>query len=296
MSTLLVFANPISGRGRARQLAARLEKRLSADGHDVILFIDRPDRVPIEDLPANADAAIVIGGDGTLRAVAGRILQAPHAPPPMLMVPMGTANLMGKHLGIRWTDSGLEDQVSAALRNGRVVKLDTASANGTLFLLVAGVGLDGHVVHELDKRRMGPITYLSYAIPALSAVGAYAYPPITVIVDGRIVFNAEPGMAFIGNVAEYGTGFPILPLASPTDGVLDVCVLPCRSRQELVQHVMRAAAGEHLHGEGVVYTKGKHIRVESPIEVPVQVDGEAAGHTPLTIDLLPLRLPFIVPQ
>jgi diacylglycerol kinase family enzyme len=29
--------------------------------------------------------------------------------------------------------------------------------------------------------------------------------------------------------------------------------------------------------------------------VPVQVDGEPAGQTPVEIDLLPCRIPFIVP-
>ncbi len=47
--------------------------------------------------------------------------------------------------------------------------------------------------------------------------------------------------------------------------------------------------------EGVAYVKGKHIRVESSEPIPVQLDGDAAGHTPLVIDLLPSRVPFIVP-
>ena len=42
-------------------------------------------------------------------------------------------------------------------------------------------------------------------------------------------------------------------------------------------------------------TKGKRIRIESDEPAPVQIDGEAAGHTPIDIDLLPVRLPFIVP-
>jgi diacylglycerol kinase family enzyme len=55
------------------------------------------------------------------------------------------------------------------------------------------------------------------------------------------------------------------------------------------------AAGEHLEAEGVVYVKGKHIRIDTPEPVPVQVDGDPGGHTPVSIDLLPFRLPFIVP-
>ena len=59
-----------------------------------------------------------------------------------------------------------------------------------------------------------------------------------------------------------------------------------------------AIARSYLSEEGVVYVKGKRVRVETPgadRPVPVQVDGDAAGHTPVDIDLLPVRLPFIVP-
>jgi len=99
----------------------------------------------------------------------------------------------------------------------------------------------------------------------------------------------------VGNVAEYGTGFAVLPHARPDDGLLDVCVMPCSSHGELIKLFLAAAAGEHLQQEGVVYAKGKHVLIDSPEKVPVQVDGEAAGTTPLEIDLLPLRVPFIVP-
>jgi diacylglycerol kinase family enzyme len=46
-----------------------------------------------------------------------------------------------------------------------------------------------------------------------------------------------------------------------------------------------------------VYLKGRHVKITSPggEQVPVQVDGDPAGHTPTEIDLLPIRLPFIVP-
>ena len=332
MPTLFIFANPISGSGRGKKIAHRLEHRLRREGYSVVLYLQRPDQIADDEIPPDTIAAIIIGGDGTLRAVASRFIEkgsgfrvqgsgredqtkkrngSPsvslnpalnpeprtlNLPPPMLLIPMGTANLMGKHLGIAWDAAHVEDQVLAALRHGRVVNLDTASANGQLLLVVAGVGLDAAVVHALDKCRSGPISYLSYVLPVLTALGRYDYPPLSVTVDGKKIFGPAPAMVFIGNVPEYGTGFPLLPFASPTDGVLDVCVLPCRSRTELFSLVLRAATGEHLHGEGVVYVKGRRIRVESSKPVPIQIDGEPAGHTPLDIDLLPARLGFIVPN
>ena len=297
MPMILIFANPISGRGRGRKIAARLEQYLTHRGYAVSVFLQHPNQISRTDLPADVTAAIVIGGDGTLRAVAGIFLNPPSVSPtpPFLIVPFGTANLMGKHLGISWSDAALESEVVSALKTGRVIHLDVARANGELMLLIAGIGLDAQVVHELTQRRRGSITHMSYALPLLRTLAAYAYPPLSVIVDDRIVFDSQPAIVFIGNVPEYGTGFSMLPNALPTDGLLDVCVLPCRSRSELIGHAMRAVVGEHLSGEGVIYARGRRILIDSQTPVPVQVDGESAGHTPLAIDLLTEQLGFIVP-
>jgi diacylglycerol kinase family enzyme len=216
--------------------------------------------------------------------------------PPLLVVPVGTANLMGQHLGVRWDEEHLEDEVVAALLGRRVVQLDAARADERLLLLVAGVGFDAAIVHEVARRRKGPITKGSYIGPALAALWEMRDVPfLNVVVDGREIAREVPGMVFVGNIPQYGTGFAVLPEARPDDGVLDVCVMPCRSRGELVSLFLHAAAGEHLQMEGVKYVKGRQVSIESARPVPVQIDGEAAGFTPLKIELLPVRLPFIVP-
>ena len=306
---VLIFANPIAGRGRGRRIAERLRVRMVADGYESVVFFDKPDCFELAALNEPIRAAIVIGGDGTLRGVAHRLFLDPcdispgsttairrvGGEPPLLIVPLGTANLMGRHLGIRWKDRTLERQVSDVIRRNNVVRIDTARANGLLFLLMTGVGFDAHVVHELSRARRGPIRLTNYLTPTLNAMRDYRFPPMTVEVDGNRVFGPEPGIVFVGNLPEYGTGFPVLPHARADDGVLDVCALPARSVPDLMVLFLQAAVGEHLRKDGVVYLKGRHITVDAAEPLPIQVDGDPAGHTPAEIDLLPIRLPFIVP-
>src|SRR5207253_5452079 len=132
---------------------------------------------------------------------------------PILIVPMGTANLLGRHLGITWDDADVANQVASTLATGKTILLDAARANDELFLLMAGVGMDAKVVHELDRVRRGPIDYLSYALPAALALSSYTYPALTVTVDGKVIAKNQPAIAFIGIVKDYGTGFPTLPYA-----------------------------------------------------------------------------------
>lgn len=289
-----IFANPIAGRGLGARMARHLAARLQNEGYSVETFLKPAAELSGGELYAPARSAIVIGGDGTLRAVAERLIQLGNIPP-LLPVPLGTANLMGRYLGIEWNRSNVDERVAAAVRRLRVLPLDAARANGRLCLLMVGVGFDAHVVHELDRVRRGPIAMWDYLLPVATALRRLVPAPLRVTLDGQEIFSMAPAVVFVGNLSEYATGFPVLPYARPDDGLLDVCALPCRSRADLFRLFLLAAAGEHVRTEGAVYARGKRIGIESPAPVPVQIDGDPAGHTPVNVDLLPIRLPFIVP-
>jgi diacylglycerol kinase (ATP) len=301
---VLIFANPIAGRGRGRVIAAMLETELRSRGYEVRTFLSRLESAGYKPDAGRVRAAVVVGGDGTLRTVAQwAIERGEHAESrhdgwayPLLIVPMGTANLMGQHLGIAWDPARLPQQVAEALEQRRTVHLDVARAGEGILLLVAGTGFDGQVIHELTRMRTGPIHLTDYAMPVLHTLTTYRFAEVQVTVDGTRLFGPAPGLVLVGNIPEYGTGFPILLHARPDDGMLDVCAMPCASRQQLMELFLSAAAGEHLGREGVAYAKGRSVRIESAEPLAVQVDGEAAGFTPLEIDLLPQRIPFILPR
>ncbi|HEY8749222.1 MAG TPA: diacylglycerol kinase family protein [Tepidisphaeraceae bacterium] len=290
----MIFVNPIAGRGRGQMIAHQLENRLHGDNYVVDTFWELAADIPTERLTAPARTAIVIGGDGTLRAAIERLLAA-DVLPPLLPIPLGTANMMGKYLGIRFGKDDLPDRVANALRDPQPRLLDAGRANGKLFIQVVGVGFDAQVVYHLDRLRRGPISFWSYMLPSALALLEYEPAPLAVKVDGQEIFAEQCGFAFIGNLAQYGTGFPILVDARPNDGLLDVCAVQCESREKLIHLFLTAATGEHPYIEGSVYRKGKHVEVTSSSSIRVEIDGDPGGVTPVNIDLLPIRLPFIVP-
>ncbi len=205
---VLIFANPIAGRGKAKRITGVLEEALRARGYGVKVFLSKPNEAEhaheyMGTAPGRIRAAVVIGGDGTLRGVAqwaidsafpseeamcasGELANLPY---PLLIVPMGTANLMGKHLGVHWSDENIGEEVAQALEAGKVRHLDVARTNGGIFLLMAGVGFDAWVVHELDRVRDGPIDFMNYIMPAVKAIAEYQFPTLEVMVDGKTVFD-----------------------------------------------------------------------------------------------------------
>jgi diacylglycerol kinase (ATP) len=288
---IAIFANPVAGRGRGTVVARRLAAELSAGGFEPIVHLDRPTG-PVS---PTISAVITVGGDGTLRDVVDRLFGRSPDGPPVLPVSMGTANLMGRHLGYRWSAATLGPLVVRTIRRRRIVRLDAGRANGKLFLLMAGVGLDAAVVHELARKRRGPIALASYLVPLALSFAGYRFPPITVEVDGVRVLDNEPAIAVFGNVREYGIGLPILPDADATDGLLDVCVMPCRDWTGLVELLLALTNQMQSAREGVITLRGNSIDVRSTDRVPVQLDGDEAGFAPLAIETLPGRVPFLLP-
>ena len=119
---VLIFANPIAGRGLGEAIARRVRAGLAAGGYDARPWLRPAGELTAADLTPGVTAAVAIGGDGTIRGVAERLhalaAAAGRGPPPLLVVPLGTANLLGRHLGIDWDDAHLEAQVLEAIRFG----------------------------------------------------------------------------------------------------------------------------------------------------------------------------------
>jgi len=121
---VVIFANPIAGRGKGRMLAERLQQRFEREGWGATVVFDKPESAD-DDLVGPATAVVSIGGDGTLRAVVERVTSGgKREGPGVLVVPMGTANLMGRHLGVGLSTRGLEERAVAAIASRRIVRLD----------------------------------------------------------------------------------------------------------------------------------------------------------------------------
>ena len=243
-------------------------------------------------LTAGADRIVAIGGDGTVREVAGALSRTgPLADVvPLGVVPTGTANLWSRTVGL--TEHSIEVAVELAL-DGPVRDCDLAwvtvtGADGSArthdVAVVAGVGMDAEAfaaTGDEHKERVGWLAY--FAALGRRAVGA----PVTVRLglgsgSGK---GSEPGSereeqvrtVLIGNCRVLPLGLPLMPSASMEDGRLDVLVVAPRT----VLGWLGVGAGLLTRRRGgwtgLRTHRARHVTVDLAEPTAVHVDGDPVG-------------------
>jgi diacylglycerol kinase family enzyme len=241
---------------------------------------------------AGADLVLACGGDGTVTAAAAGLAGTGI---PLAIVPLGTGNLLARNLEL---PIDLGDALTVAL-TGSTRRLDAGTANGSLFLTMAGLGLDAKMLDgasEPVKKRFGWGAYVASALrhlrdrPMRVSLRIDSSPPLRRRASGVIV----------GNVGALQGGLPLLPDARPDDGRLDLVVFAARgwgSWLAVAMHVLARRPGESTQ---VTRRTFAELRIDADRAQLWELDGEVMGRTRrLVITIRPgtilLRVPATNP-
>src|ERR1700728_2363460 len=93
---------------------------------------------------AGVDLVIACGGDGTVTACAEGVAGTGV---PLAIIPLGTGNLLARNVGV---PMGLEEALEVAL-GGVQRPIDAGRVNGSLFVVMAGLGLDARMLDDTTE-------------------------------------------------------------------------------------------------------------------------------------------------
>lgn len=85
------------------------------------------------------------------------------------------------------------------------------------------------------------------------------------------------------------------PEASPDDGLFDVLLLGDLTKADLIRTMPKVYKGTHLPHPKAELLRGAAVSVESETPLPVQLDGEQPGTTPVRFEIVPHALRLRVP-
>lgn len=211
---------------------------------------------------SNVDVVLAGGGDGTVSAAAAALMNKGKA---LAILPAGTMNLFARSLGIPLQ---LERAVSA-FADGRVRRVDMATANGRPFVHQFSIGMHAKMVKlrsEMDfGSRLGKLR-----ASARAAVSTFLDPPkmkVRIEMTETEIDVVTTGIGVTNNL--FGEGH--LPYAdNPDGGVLGVYVTVAKRRSELLGFFVNMARGR--------WRDNDHVEVHQAGELVLRIRSRRARH------------------
>jgi len=219
------------------------------------------------------DVIAAVGGDGTVNEVANGL---DGYDVPLGVIQVGTANDFARQVGIP-ADA---DHAMDVILQRKPRRLDTASLNGRRFLNVSTAGVGAEATAETPaeaKESLGAIAYLISGMRKLADLR----PQTARFAGDGFEYNGQFLMFAVGLTRASGGGTMVTPMASATDGLLDLCIVEDMSRAEFARTVLRVKRGEHVGQDGVQYVQVRSVTIEAREPVTVNVDGESSNATRL---------------
>ncbi|WP_119167712.1 diacylglycerol/lipid kinase family protein [Algihabitans albus] len=289
-----VIFNPTAGGAKRQKYHAVLDRLLQAG----VEVDERPTgrRGDAEAFAAElergaCDRLVVAGGDGTINEAINGLGQnrAGGATTPLALLPLGTANVLALEIGLSTSSA----KVARAILEGPVHPVTLGEANGRRFTLMAGVGFDAHVVAQVSKgmkRRLGKGAYI---YQTMRQIGRFDFPSYNVRIDG---VEETVASAVVANARYYGGRFVMAPEAQLQSGTLEVCLFDTPGRAAALKYAAALALGLLPRLSDFRIVTGRQIRIQGPVEDPVQGDGDIVAALPAEVRVLPDALNLVFPS
>jgi diacylglycerol kinase (ATP) len=290
-SFALVF-NARAGAARPKLLDGVLAELKSA-GADVFALPARSAEeasARVAELAASgkADAVIAAGGDGTFRAVA---TGAANTDLPIGFIPLGTGNVLAYEIGLKKRAS----DIAQNLLENPVIPVQGGLVNGAPFFLMAGAGFDARIVQGLN-----------YTTKRMFARAAYTVPVTKTLLRGPEFFDVDvDGRAFeaswviVTRASHYGGSFVLTRDTQLGGNDMIAILFDAKSRTALLKASAGLALGRHVRpetrGRGVTVLPATRVQIGRRVIMPVQVDGDEAGVSPIDVIANGPTVQLIVP-
>ncbi len=288
--SVLFIVNPVSGKGHPEEMSALIRKHA---GLGETAF-----RIAVTNHPGHAVAlaaaavaggtelVVAVGGDGSVNQVASALVDTDTV---LGIIPAGSGNGLARQLGIP------VDPVQALglISRRKTIRIDSATANGTFFVSMAGVGFDALVAEKFaHAKTRGFLTYLRII---LSEFAKYKPKKYELLLDGKCM-RYRAFMISFANSGQFGYNTSIAPGASLNDGMLDVCVVGKPGWTDLPRIVYLLFTGRIQQLDYIETFRAGEIRLRRKKRTVVNIDGDPVLlDKDLLIKIKPLSLRVVIP-
>jgi YegS/Rv2252/BmrU family lipid kinase len=231
-------------------------------------------------------AVIAAGGDGTVISAIPAVLARGV---PLGIVPLGTFNDLARTLGVPLDVEGACNAIAA----GRTRSIDVGRVNTAYFVNEASIGVSTRIARKQTpevKRRFGILGVISTTLQTLNQTR-----PFHVEVEfGDRCERFRTIQLTIANNGRFGGVFE-RPDASIDDGWLDLYSIEVTNWMQALRIAGKIVRRDPHPGQGLRTRRSTRFVVRTRDAHHIAADGEPAGMTPATFEVLPGALRVIIP-
>lgn len=213
---------------------------------------------------AKADKVIAVGGDGTIKLLAGLLLNTPM---PLGIIPAGSANGMAKDLNIPLEPN----EALELICNGQAKQIHLIRINGQLCIHLSDIGFNAYVVKVFDSMQKRGM--LSYVKAAWKVLWKHAKMKAVFKINDQTV-EREAVMIVLANGSSYGTGVTINPEGKLDDELFEVIIIRKISLTEIFKMSFTRLP---FNVKKTELFQTQAISIQSRKKVHFQIDGEYLG-------------------
>jgi diacylglycerol kinase (ATP) len=277
-------------------LVERAREILTRNGHDVTVAPTTgpgsAGAIARSAVDSGVDLVIAAGGDGTINEVMEGMV---HSTTPLAILPGGTANVLAAEVKL----GAKLDQVLHSLPElcPRRISVGHLTCDGGRvsrhFLLMAGVGMDAHVVYNVSAAVKSRTGKLAYWLAGARLMG-HRLAQLEAEIDG---LKYSCSFALISKVRNYGGDFEIARSVTLLDDEFEVVLFEGNFSFQYVKYFIGMATRRLKSIKGVTILRANCVTVSALKEsrAYVQIDGEFAGHLPAEIRIVPEAVTLLMP-
>ena len=240
------------------------------------------------------DFVVAIGGDGTLNEVINGVVLGENETP-IAVISAGTVNDFANYLSL---PQGI-DEFCDLIKEFNVKEVDLGRIDGTYFMNVLAGGLLSDVGYKVPKELKAIFGKMAYYVECAKDIPRNLFHSIPISVETEEFSEECECLLFIVANSQSVGGFRnAAPLASVSDGLLDVLILKKVEVGQLSNLLLKIVQGDHINHPNVEYfqTKKIDIKILDDSKVIVDYDGECFGELPVTVEVVPKAVKIIVPR
>ncbi|HEV3407841.1 MAG TPA: diacylglycerol kinase family protein [Gaiellaceae bacterium] len=301
---VVFLVNPASANGATGKRWPEIERRAAAAGlRGETLVSARPGHLvelAAQAARSGARLLVAVGGDGTVNEAVNGLLQA-AAPDgvELAVIPRGTGRDFARSFGVPADVDG----AIAVARDGTVRAVDVGLARfsrwdgspaESYFVNFGGAGISGAIARRANASSKALGGRVSFIWATVAVFARWQSADVTVTVDGE----ERAGRMFevlVQNGEFTAGGMWVTPGAAPDDGLFDILLIGDVTKADFARTFPKVYRGSHLGHPKIDRLSGRRVAVDSPARLPIALDGEQPGTTPVEFDVVPRALRVRVP-